>query len=99
MVFFAALCFCFLFNINLSISVRPCLIYDADYLSTLSPNIFLVTTALATILLNVYSGYLYTEVQFKYSSVYNALLLILGIFSLSFVKSAIKEPEAGSKQV
>lgn len=82
MVFFAALCFCFFFNINLSISVRPCLIYDADYLSTISPNIFLVTTALATILLNVYSGYLYTEVQFKYSSVYNALLLILGIFSL-----------------
>lgn len=82
MVFFAVLCLCFFFNINLNISVRPCLIYDADYLSTLSPNIFLVTTALATILLNIYSGYLYTEVQFKYSSVYNTLLLILGICSL-----------------
>ncbi|MBO4679292.1 MAG: histidine kinase [Lachnospiraceae bacterium] len=82
MVFFAGLCLCLFFNFNLDISARPCLIYDADYLATISPNIFLVTTALSTIFLNVYSGYLYTEMQFKYSSVYNTILLLLGILSL-----------------
>ena len=82
MVFFAALCFCFFFNINLDVSARPCLIHDADYLSTISPNIFLVTTALSTIFLNIYAGYLYMEKQFKYSSLFNTLLLILGILSL-----------------
>ena len=82
MVFFAVLSFCFFFNVNLDISARPCLIYDTNYLNTLAPNIYLVTTALSAVFLNIYSGYLYTEKQFKYSPIYSTFLLILGVFSL-----------------
>ena len=82
LVFFAALCFCLFVNVNLNMSAYPCTIYDADYLRTLSPNVALVTMALANLFMSLYIGYQSPEKAFKIAPYYNTLLVILSIVSI-----------------
>lgn len=82
MVFFAALCFCLFVNVNLSMSAYPCTIYDADYLKTLSPNVALVTMALANLFMSLYIGFQNPGKPFPIASYYNTFLVILSIVSI-----------------
>ena len=82
LVFFAALCFCLFVNVNLSMSAYPCTIYDADYLKTLSPNVALVTMALANLFMSLYIGFQNPGKPFPIASYYNTFLVILSIVSI-----------------
>lgn len=82
MVFFAALCFCLFVNVNLSMSAYPCTIYDADYLKTLSPNVALVTMALANLFMSLYIGFQNPGKPFPIASYYNTFLVVLSIVSI-----------------
>ncbi|MBP5661255.1 MAG: histidine kinase [Lachnospiraceae bacterium] len=83
LVFFAALCFCLFVNVNLDMSAYPYLVHDADYLKTLSPNVALVTIALANLFMSIYAGLLNTDKPSRLAPYYNTALIILAIISIT----------------